>query len=75
MEEMAMSNVQRTITPRVGKSELRFMCSVHCLMVLYIAVKFRENISKGMIVMERARNYKALTDGWTDGRILKSSDG
>ena len=52
MVEMAMFDVQRAITPKVGKPELWFMCSVHCLMVLYIAVKFRENISNDIRVME-----------------------
>ena len=33
------------------------------LMVLYICVKFRENISNGIRVMERTQNYEALTDG------------
>ena len=42
MVEMAMINVQRAITPKVGKLELQFICS--CLMVLYICVKFHENI-------------------------------
>ena len=28
--EMAMFNVQRKITPKVAKSELRFMCSAGC---------------------------------------------
>ena len=44
MVEMTMFNVQRAITPKVGKSELQFMCSAHRLIVLYICVKFRENI-------------------------------
>ena len=30
-----------------SKPELRFMCSIHRFMVLYICVKFRENISNG----------------------------
>ena len=47
------------------------MCSAHCLIVLYIGVKFRENISYAIKVMERTRNYKALTDG----RTFKISDG
>ena len=38
--EMAMFNVQRGITLKVGKPELRFMCSAHHLIVLYIYVKF-----------------------------------
>ena len=48
-----MCNVQRAITPKVDKSELRFMCSALCLMVLYINVKFRETIMKGIRVIER----------------------
>ena len=47
------------------------MCSAHRLMMVYIGVKFRENISNGVRVMERTRNYEALTDGQT----LKISDG
>ena len=58
MVEMAMFNVPRVITPKVGIQELRFMCcSAHRLMVLSIDVKFRENISNGIIVMEWTRNY------------------
>ena len=41
--EMAMFNVQRAITPKVGKPELQFMCSAHRLIMLYICVKFLEN--------------------------------
>ena len=52
MVEMAMCNVLRAITPKVDKSELRIMCSALCLMVLYICVKFRENIKNGIRVIE-----------------------
>ena len=48
------------------QSELRFMCSAYRLIVVYIGVKFRENISNGFRVMERTRKYEALTDGRTD---------
>ena len=48
MIEMAMFNVQRAITPKVGKSVLCFMCCAHHLIVLYIYVKFGENISGGI---------------------------
>ena len=48
-------------------------------MMVYIGVKFRENISNGFRVMERTRNYEALTDGRadgrTEGRTLRISDG
>ena len=45
MVEMAMFSVQRVITPKVGKPELQFMYSAHLLIMLYICVKFHENIS------------------------------
>ena len=63
MVKMAMFNVQSAITPEVGKPELWFMCSAHRLMVLNITVKLRENISKGIRVMEWTQNHKALKDG------------
>ena len=47
------------------------MCSAHRLMMLYIGVKFHEDISNGIRVIERTRNHKVLTDGQT----LKISDG
>ena len=65
--EMAMFNVQRAITPKVGKPELQFMCSACRLLVLYICVKFGENISEGIRVMERTQMMEVLTDGQTDG--------
>ena len=44
MVEMVMFNTQRTLlTPKVGKPELTFTCSAR-LIVLYICVKFCENI-------------------------------
>ena len=51
MVEMAMFNVQRAITPKVGRPE--FMCSARHLMVFYICVKFRENITNGFRTMEQ----------------------
>ena len=62
MVEMAMFNVQRAITPKVGKPELCFICSASHLIVLYICVKFHENISEGIQVMEQTQMMEALTD-------------
>ena len=56
---MKIVNTQRGITPKVGKPELRFICSVRCFMVFNICVKFHENMSSGLKVMERIR--KLLT--------------
>ena len=47
--------------------QARVMVHVFCnrLMVLYIGMLFRENISNGIRVTERTLNYEALTDGRT----------
>ena len=52
-------NTHRAISPKVGKPELRFMCSACCLMVFHVCVKFHENMSSGFKIMERTR--KLLT--------------
>ena len=66
MVEMAMFTVQRVITPKGGKPELRFMCSACRLIVLYKCVKFGENISESIRVMERTGMMEMLRDRRTD---------
>ena len=56
---MKIAYTKRAITPKVGKSELRFMCSARCLMVFNVCVKFHENMSSGFKVMEQTQ--KLLT--------------
>ena len=65
MVEMAMFSVQRTLTPKAGKTELWFMCSACHLIELYICLKFRENITDGIRVMEQTRMMEALMAGRT----------
>ena len=48
-------NTQRAITPKVGKSELRLMCSACRLRVFTVCVKFHENMSRAFKVMEPTR--------------------
>ena len=64
MVEMAIFNIQRAITLKVGKQELWFMCSACHLMVFNICVKFHENMSGGFKVMERTQ--KLLTEKHTN---------
>ena len=45
---------------------LWFMRSARPLIVLYSCVKFCENISDGIRVMEPKKMMEALMDGWTD---------
>ena len=79
MVEMALFNVSRAISPKVGKPELQFMCSVHGLIVLYICVKFPDNISDSIRYMEQTQMMEVLMDRWTnrrtDSRTLKISEG
>ena len=47
---------QREITPKIyNGQELRFLCSARRLMMLYICMKFRENILNGFQVIEQTR--------------------
>ena len=55
MVEVAMFKVQRVIILKVD-NQLWFMCSAHGLMVLYICVKFHENIPNGIKIMEWTQN-------------------
>ena len=55
MIEMVKFNVQRKITPKVDKPELRFMYSACRLIELYICVNIRENILNGFQLTERTR--------------------
>ena len=59
MEQTQKLLTQRTITPKVGEPELRFLSSACSLMVFNVCVKFHENVSSSFKVMERAR--KLLT--------------
>ena len=61
-----MFNDQKGNNPKVGKPELIFMSSACRLIVLYICVKFGENILDGIRVMEWTRMMEE-PDGRTDG--------
>ena len=50
MTKITIYNVQRAITPKVGKPQLWFLCSAHGLMVVNISVKFCKNISNSFEV-------------------------
>ena len=42
---ITIDNVQMAETPKAGNSELQFLCLANCIMVIYICIKFQENIS------------------------------
>ena len=53
MNRITICNVQRAVTPKAGNSELWFLCSAHHIMVIYICIKFQENISNSFQVTEQ----------------------
>ena len=52
----------RAITPKIHNPELQFLRSARRLMLLYICVKFHENISNGFWVTERTWFCDRQTD-------------
>ena len=70
MVKMAIFNIQRAITLKVGIQELRFMCSACHLMVFNICVKVHDNMSSGFKVIEWTQ--KLLTDTHTHKRKLNT---
>ena len=65
-------NTQKAITSKLGKPELRFMCSARRLMVFNVCVKFHENMSSGFKLMMRTR--KLLTDRHTHTHTHKHTE-
>ena len=58
MTGITIYNVQRVVTPKSGISELWFLCSAHYIMVIYICIKFQENISNSFQVTKQTFNLQ-----------------
>ena len=54
--EITIVKFQRGITPKMYRQVLLFLCSAHHLIMLYISMKFHENILNGFQVIERTQN-------------------
>ena len=52
MTWITIDNVQRVVTPKEDNLELWFLCFANCIMVIYIFIKFKENISNSFQVTE-----------------------
>ena len=52
MTLITTNNVQRAATPKAGNSELLFLCFAHCIILIYICIKFQENISDSFHVTQ-----------------------
>ena len=52
MTWITIDNVQRVVTHKAGKSELRFLSFANYIMVIYICLKFKENILDSFQVTE-----------------------
>ena len=57
IREITIFTVQMAITPKVGQPELPFLYSEPCLMLLYIYVKFHQNIWNSFQLTERTQVY------------------
>ena len=55
--KLQLSNFKGRITQKMYRQELRFLCSAPCLMMLYISLKFHENILISFQVIELTQNY------------------
>ena len=62
MVEMAIFNIQRAITVKVGKQELRFMCSACHLIVVTFVSSFMKICQAVLKLWRRHKNCK-LTKG------------
>ena len=58
MVEMAIFNIQRAITLKVGKQELRFMCSACHLMVLTFVSSFMKTCQEVLKLWSGHENSK-----------------
>ena len=56
-KQMERTQKLLTISPKVGKPELRFMCSAPRLMVHNIFVKFHENMSSSFKLIDWTQSY------------------
>ena len=52
MTGITIYNVKRAVSPKASNSELWFLCSADHIMVIYICIKFQENISNSFQVTE-----------------------
>ena len=70
-------NVQMAAAPKAGNYELWFLCSAHHILVIYICIKFQENISNSFQVTEQThilqKSLFKYSKGHNPNRRLSSS--
>ena len=71
---MIIFNVQRAITPKVGKPGLQLMCFARRFIVLCICVKFPENILK-VFNLQCVHKYMVETTLFTVQRTITPKRG
>ena len=60
-------------TPKAGNSELCFLCSAHHIVVIYICIKFQNNISNIFKLQSRHMYYRNHDFQCSKGHNSKSS--
>ena len=72
MTGITIYNVQRVVTPKAGNSELWFLCSAYHIMVIYICIKFQENISNSFKLQSGHIYYRNHYFQYSKGHNSKS---
>ena len=70
---MTIVKFQRGTTTKPYRQELQFLCSACRPMMLYISVKFHDNILDGFEVTERTQNYHSLISKWNNSKTVQKS--
>ena len=53
MTGITIYNVKRAVTLKAGNSDVWLLCSAHHIMLMYICIKFKKNISNSFQVTEQ----------------------
>ena len=72
---IATDNVQKVVTPKAGSTELPFLCSANCIMVINICIKFQENITNSFqVIVDTNILQKSLFSKFKRPKLLKCFD-
>ena len=61
--KLQLSNFKGGVTPKMYRQELWLLYAARRLMMLYISIKFYENILNCFQVIKRTQNYRRISKG------------
>ena len=71
--KLQLSNLKLRIIKKMYRQDLRFLCSARRLIMLYISMKFHENILK-LFVIERTQNYHSQISKGNNSKNVYTRD-